>query len=147
MWNQSFLFYTSRVHVTVVCVTEHNTTFQFSSLVYGMNALQCFSGTWVEWRLIDKNVIFLCLRFIFACRLVLYLYACEVENPEISGFCVSKIRAVRMTYRERVIKIETQCFFCNVGNATVNSMTCFVLQIDVISSIRRGRRMDVETMF
>ena len=29
-----------------------------------------------------KNVIFMLSRFIFVCRLVLYLYACAVENPE-----------------------------------------------------------------
>ena len=38
---------------------------------------------------------FYCLPFIFTCRLVLYLYACAVENPEISGFCVSKSRGLR----------------------------------------------------
>ena len=32
---------------------------------------------------------------IFPCSLVLYsLHACAVENPEISGFCVFKIRAM-----------------------------------------------------
>ena len=44
--------------------------------------------------------------FIFACRLVLYLYACAVENPEIPGFCVSKSRGLR-TDHKRVKKIET----------------------------------------
>ena len=38
---------------------------------------------------------FFCLRFIFACRLVLYLCACAGENPEILRFCVSEIRIVR----------------------------------------------------
>ena len=48
---------------------------------------------------------FFCLRFTFACRLVLYS-ACAVENPEISEFCVSKIRAVPKDYK-RVKKILT----------------------------------------
>ena len=39
-------------------------------------------------------------------RLVLYLYACAVENPEISGFCVSKSRGLR-TDHKRVKNIET----------------------------------------
>ena len=43
----------------------------------------------VAWWLINKNVIFLLSRLIFACRLVLYLYACAVENTVIPGFCVS----------------------------------------------------------
>ena len=49
---------------------------------------------------------FYCLRFIFASRLVLYLNACAIENPKISGFCVCEIRAVP-TDRKRVEKIET----------------------------------------
>ena len=56
--------------------------------------------------LINKNVIFLLSRFIFACRLVLNLYACAVENPEIPGFCVSKSRGLRIDHK-RVKKIET----------------------------------------
>ena len=55
-------------------VTLH---FDFSSLVYGLYTL-CFSGTNLNWWLANKNV------FIFACHLVLYLYACAVENPVIS---------------------------------------------------------------
>ena len=52
----------------------------------------------IEWNifvntLINKNVIFLLYRFIFTWRLVLYLYACAVENFEIP-FCVSKSRTV-----------------------------------------------------
>ena len=39
-----------------------------------------------------KISFFSCLSLISACRLVLYLYACAVENPEILGFCVSKSR-------------------------------------------------------
>ena len=52
----------------------------------------------------QQKVIFLCLHFIFACRLVLYLYLCAVENHEISEFC--EIRAVP-TDHKRVKKIET----------------------------------------
>ena len=48
-------------------------------------------------------------RFIFACCLVLYLYACAVENPEIPGFCVSKSRGLH-TDHKRVKKIEIECF-------------------------------------
>ena len=72
---------------------QNNTTFRFSSLVYGLYAKLCFSGTWIDRWLINNNVIFLCLRFIFACFFVLYLYGCAVENSEISGFCASEIRA------------------------------------------------------
>ena len=43
---------------------------------------------------------------IFACRLVLYsLHACAVENPEISGFCVSKIRAMFTDHRKKIIEM------------------------------------------
>ena len=51
---------------------------------------------------------FCCLASIFACRLVFYLYACAVENPEIPGFCVSKSRGLR-TDHKRMKKIETEC--------------------------------------
>ena len=34
-----------------------------------------------------------CLRFISACRFVLYIYACAVKRPEMSEFCASEIRA------------------------------------------------------
>ena len=59
----------------------------------------------------QQNVIFLLPSFIFACRLVLHLFACTVENPEIPGFCVSKSRGLHIDYK-RVKKIETQC--CSV---------------------------------
>ena len=75
----------------------------------------CFSITRVVWWLINKKVIFLLSRFIFACRLVLYLYACAVENPEIPGFCVTKNRGLR-TDHKRVKKIETLC--CSVTQTT-----------------------------
>ena len=52
-------------------------------------------------------LIFLCLRFIFACRLVLYLYACAVENPKISGFCVSKSKDLRTDHHKWVKNFET----------------------------------------
>ena len=58
----------------------------------------------------NQQKFFCCLRFIFACRLVLYLYTCAVGNPEISGFCVSKCRGWR-TDHKRVKNIETQCCF------------------------------------
>ena len=68
----------------------------------------CFSGTWVDWWLINKNVIFLSC-FIFACRLVLYLYVCAVESPEISGFCVLKVlvdhrKVVLFCYADNLIQ-------------------------------------------
>ena len=66
----------------------------------------------------QKISFFLQSRFIFACRLVLYLYACAVENPEIPGFCVSKSRGLR-TDHERAKKIEMYvvlfCYAYNVG--------------------------------
>ena len=49
------------------------------------------------------------LRFIFVCHLVLYQYVCAVKNPEISGFCVFKIKVVPPTDHKRVKKIKTQC--------------------------------------
>ena len=55
----------------------------------------CFLGTKVDWWLVNNNVIFFCFRFIFACCFVLYSYARSFENPEISGFCVSRVRAVQ----------------------------------------------------
>ena len=67
----------------LVCVTEQHYVSIFFACLF----------TKVDWWLANKNAILLCLRFIFTCRLVLYLYACAVENPEILGFCVSEIRA------------------------------------------------------
>ena len=88
--------------------------FRYFSLVYGLYL--CFPSTRLAWWLINKNVILfcclrVCLRFICACLLVLYLYACTVENPKISGFCVSKSRGLR-TDHKRVKNIKTQC--CSV---------------------------------
>ena len=82
------------------CLRNRTTLrFDFSSLVYGLCVNLFFSGTWVDWRLINKNVIFLCLRFIF--DLVLHLYAMRiaVQNPEISGFCLWKIRGLRTDHK------------------------------------------------
>ena len=42
--------------------------------------------------LIKKHFILFFLRYIFACRLVLNLYTCPVENLDISKICVSEIR-------------------------------------------------------
>ena len=55
-----------------------------------------FSGDW--WLIKKKMSFFSCLRFIFACRLVLYLYACAVENP--LGFCASKSEVCPQTINE-----------------------------------------------
>ena len=55
-------------------VLQNNTTVRFSSLIYGMYALLCFSGINVNWWLGNKN--FFCLRFTFAWRLVfIYTHA------------------------------------------------------------------------
>ena len=55
----------------------------------------CFSGTKVNWWLIYKTHFFTIFCFIFGRRLVLYLYACAVENPEISVlFCNADKRKV-----------------------------------------------------
>ena len=73
--------------------------------------------------LINKSSFFLLSRFIFACRLVLYLYACAVENPEIPGFCtVSKSRGLR-TDHKWVKKIETQC--CSVTQTRDHCIVIF----------------------
>ena len=45
-------------------------------------------------RLVTNKQKFKFSVLIFACRLVLYLYACAIENPKISGFRVSEIRAL-----------------------------------------------------
>ena len=42
----------------------------------------------------SQTVFFSAFAVIFACCLVLYLYPYAFENPEISAFCVSKIREV-----------------------------------------------------
>ena len=98
--------------ITFFCVTEQH-------YVSILCANLCFSSTTVAWWLINKNVIFLLSRFIFACRLVLYLYACAVENPEILGFCtVSKSKGLR-TDHKRVKKIETRS--CSVTQTTITS--------------------------
>ena len=76
-------------------VLQNNATFRFSSLVYGLKALLCLSGTKIHWWLANEDVFFFCLCFI----LVLYLYAFAVDNPEISGFCESEIIAVPIDYK------------------------------------------------
>ena len=53
----------------------------------------------------QKNHFFLSLLHL-TCHLILYLYACAIENPEISGLYVSKIRAVS-TEHKRAKEIET----------------------------------------
>ena len=50
--------------------------------------------------------------FIFACSLVLYLYACAVENPESPGFCVSKSRGLRTGHKG--VKHRNVVLFCYV---------------------------------
>ena len=62
--------------------------YSFPLSVLQNNKVQRYKGRLVT---SQQNLIFFCLRFIFACRSVLYLYACAVKNPEISGFCTSKI--------------------------------------------------------
>ena len=74
------------------------------------------------------------------CRLVLYLYACAVENPEILGFCVSEIRVVHIYHNTS----------CSVVTQTKNERPRFVennniyfewilkikhIQVNVLSSI------------
>ena len=60
-----------------------------TTLSFGVLNL-CFSGTWVDWLLINKNVISLSpLQFSIAVRFCIYRHG-AVENPEISKFCVSK---------------------------------------------------------
>ena len=91
-----------------VRVTEqHYVSIRYSSLVYGLCANLCFSSTRVAWGLINKKCHFSAVfALFFAYRLALYLYTCAVENPEISGFCVSKSRGLRAGHK-RVKKIET----------------------------------------
>ena len=76
---------------------RNRTTLHFDILHLFMVCVQtCISSTRVAcW-----------LPLIFACCLVLYLYACAVENPEIPGFCVSKSIGLR-TDHKRVKNIET----------------------------------------
>ena len=88
-------------------VAEQHYVSIFFTRVYGLWANLCFSSTRVVWWLINKSVIFLLSRFIFACRLVLYLYACAVENPEIPGFCVSKSRGLRKI--NRIVDLNCVC--------------------------------------
>ena len=105
----------SSLAVFLVCVTKQHTTFQYSSLVYGMCANLCFSSTRIYWRLINKNVIFLFLYFIFACRLVVYLYVCAVENPEFSGFCVSKSRGLQIQNENYLLVRERESQLISFG--------------------------------
>ena len=89
---------------------RNRTTIRFnihSSLIMVFGKPLLF-GTRVDWWLINKNVIFLSC-FIFACRLVLYLYVCAVENPEISRFCVLKVlvdhrKVVLFCYADNLIQ-------------------------------------------
>ena len=65
----SYLFKTCKA--SVVCVTEQH-YFRYSSLVYGLCANFHFSGTWVDWWLISKTFILLCLLAVWFC---MYKYA------------------------------------------------------------------------
>ena len=85
----------------VACVTE-NTTFQYSSLVYGpvcKSMLFQYKGSLVSNQ--ERCHFSAVLRFIFACRLVLYLYACADENPEISGI---KCIRIHKTISKRILE-------------------------------------------
>ena len=74
---------------------QNNSTFRFSSFAYDLYSLLYLSDTKVD---LPTKIYFLLAVFAFPC---VYSYACAVENPKISGFCVSKIRAVP-TDNERV---------------------------------------------
>ena len=87
---------------------QDNTTFRFSSLIYSLYVLLYFSATSLQ---PTKMPFYSLIASFFSGCLVLYFCACVVENPEISWFCVSKIRAVRRDHK-RVKKIETYC--CSV---------------------------------
>ena len=65
-----------------------------------MCANLCFSSTRVAWWLINKNVIFLLSRFIFACRLVLYLYACEMRILKFQDSLYQKAEVCAQTINE-----------------------------------------------
>ena len=96
----------------LICVTEQHYVSIFFTRLWSVRKpmLFQFKGSLVTNQQ-KFHFFFLLPRFIFACRLVLYLYACAVENPEIPGFCVSKNIGLR-TDHKRVKKIEMQC--CSV---------------------------------
>ena len=88
-------FYKNYTYQILVCVTEQHYDRLLSFMVFTAMLFR-YKG-----RLAPSQQKY---RF-FACRLILYLCAYAVENPEILGFCVSKIRTVR-TDNKRVKKIE-----------------------------------------
>ena len=59
---------------SLVCV-KNNTTFRFSSLVYGLYAKQCFSGTKVNWCLINKKMSFYSVFASFLLSVLLCIYS------------------------------------------------------------------------
>ena len=63
----------------LVCVTEQNYVSIFFTRLWSVRNSIYYLGTKVDWWLTIKNVILFSLRFIFTCRLVLYLCACEDE--------------------------------------------------------------------
>ena len=75
-------------------------------------------------RLVTNKQKFKFSVLIFACRLVLYLYASAIENPEISGSYVSKSRDLRTDYK-RVKNIETYCC-CFTDNFILVVMRAFI---------------------
>ena len=99
-------FFCVRATDLVVCVTEQDYVSIFFTHLWSVCTamlLRC------RGRLVTS------LRFIFACHLVLYLYACAVKKPKISGFRVSEIRAA-CTNHKRVKKNETLC--CSITQTT-----------------------------
>ena len=125
MWSYIFYFFVCKCFRVVklrkllfVWVTEH-----FYVSIFFTCFIVCVQSMLIRyrriWWLINKNVIFLLSSLHFACQLVLYLYACTVENPKISGFCVSEIRGLH-TEEDEIV------FLCNVDKSYIFLSSLFL---------------------
>ena len=76
-------------HYVIVCVTVHHYVSILFTRLWSVRKARFFEVHWqTEGRLINKNIIFHCLRFIFYFRLVLYLCMRSWESW-ISRFCLT----------------------------------------------------------
>ena len=89
------------LHGHYLSVLQNNKTFRFSPLVYGMYANLCFSGTRVDWWLINKNTIFsVSVSFLFPVWFCIYtqfrileFQDCVYQKEEVCAKTINEWRA------------------------------------------------------
>ena len=101
---------TSGSREIIACVTEQHYVSIFFTHLWSVRKLMLFQykGSLVT---NQQKCHFSAVSLHFRLPFGFVLYACAVENPKISGFCVSKSRGLR-TDHKRVKNIKTQC--CSV---------------------------------